>query len=162
MGIAGQSASYLGSDRYHSPQVLDEAGEAVPLSPSALDAKPLRDVTHLPGCSRDDRTLDKLVDKNTVTCDDKSMWLAPFTTGASHTLHIQLPTRMKLRGLRLWNYNKTSDDTYRGVRWMAVTLDGADVVPPTPVGNMPHCAAPMVGRHVAVPARMQCSRLSHV
>lgn len=48
--------------------------------------------------------------------EDEHMWLIPFSSGAEHRLTIQLPTEHTLTGLRVWNYNKSPEDTYRGVR----------------------------------------------
>ena len=43
------------------------------------------------------------------------MWLIPYTDGESHTLQIHLSQPHDIAGVRLWNYNKSAEDTYRGV-----------------------------------------------
>ena len=47
---------------------------------------------------------------------DEHMWLIPFTEGQNHTMTIDLGERRRLLGLRVWNYNKSQEDTFRGVR----------------------------------------------
>ena len=47
---------------------------------------------------------------------DEHMWLVPFTEGQNHTVTITFPQETLVSGLRLWNYNKSAEDTYRGVR----------------------------------------------
>ena len=44
------------------------------------------------------------------------MWLIPFTEGETHKVQIDFGRKIELSGLRLWNYNKSPEDTYRGVR----------------------------------------------
>ena len=44
------------------------------------------------------------------------MWLIPFTDGQDHLLTVDLGQPTPLIGLRVWNYNKSIDDTFRGVR----------------------------------------------
>ena len=57
----------------------------------------------------------RLVDGVNVTTDDQHMWLAPLTPGTQHTLTLTLDTPTALSALRVWNYNKSAEDTYRGV-----------------------------------------------
>lgn len=50
-----------------------------------------------------------------VTSADEHMWLIPFTSGEDHLLTMTFPNVTEVTGLRLWNYNKSPEDTYRGV-----------------------------------------------
>lgn len=50
------------------------------------------------------------------------MWLIPFTEGQDHLLTIDLGRTTPLVGIRVWNYNKSTDDSFRGVREIA-TVD---------------------------------------
>ena len=50
-----------------------------------------------------------------ITNDDENMWLIPFTENEDHWLRIHLPEPQHISGLRFWNYNKSAEDTYRGV-----------------------------------------------
>ncbi len=43
------------------------------------------------------------------------MWLIPFTEGESHWLRIDFDAETELAGMRIWNYNKNPEDTFRGV-----------------------------------------------
>jgi hypothetical protein len=114
-----------------------------PLVPSMLQAEP-KDINvvscavrgshavviHRPqdGHSGDPRTLDKLTDGATMTCDDNHMWLIPFNAGERHWLRIRLPRALPIVGLELFNYNKSPDDASRGVRCARITLDGKPVL----------------------------------
>ena len=43
------------------------------------------------------------------------MWLIPFAEGEDHLVMIDLGREVQTSGLRIWNYNKSPEDTYRGV-----------------------------------------------
>lgn len=45
------------------------------------------------------------------------MWLIPFSPGLDHVVRIHFDRAQSIAGLRLWNYNKSPEDTYRGVSW---------------------------------------------
>jgi len=94
--------------------------------------------------------VDKLVDGTNNTMDDIHMWLAPVKRqlsasaasaassaagGTGHAvdwdtlpeaarpynvLSVRLPAATALAGLRVWNYNKSPQDTARGVKRMLV------------------------------------------
>lgn len=44
------------------------------------------------------------------------MWLIPFSPGLDHVVTIHFNKAESIAGLRFWNYNKSPEDTYRGVR----------------------------------------------
>eukprot|EP00644_Phytophthora_capsici_P011977 jgi/Phyca11/106158/e_gw1.12.915.1 len=44
------------------------------------------------------------------------MWLVPFEAEAVPEVRVELKTAQYFYGLRLWNYNKSPEDTYRGVK----------------------------------------------
>jgi hypothetical protein len=86
------------------------------------------------GHSGDQRTVDKLVDGTNVTTDDLHMWLIPFSSSqaggprgfapdrGSHVLRIRLPSAAWIAGITVYNYNKSPDDTHRGVKHIALAL----------------------------------------
>jgi len=43
------------------------------------------------------------------------MWLAPYTTGGDHVITVSLKTPAMVAGILVWNYNKSPEDTRRGV-----------------------------------------------
>ena len=47
---------------------------------------------------------------------DEHMWLIPFADGQEHIVTVDFGSVVQMSGLRLWNYNKSPEDTYRGVR----------------------------------------------
>ncbi|CAF1618828.1 unnamed protein product [Rotaria magnacalcarata] len=94
----------------------------------SFDARP-RDVTVLPDCKNDVQTLDKLFDGENLTCDDNHMWLCPFNKKDKVRIIITLSVSKKLHGLRIWNYNRSSEDTYRGVKRLHVQLNDKIISP---------------------------------
>jgi hypothetical protein len=117
------------------------------LSARNLFARP-RDINGDDGSGDDPRTLDKLLDPVNVTTDDTHMWLFPFTPtdpeivwgadaggqGAgeghdrdAHILQVDLGREEHIVGLTVYNYNKSPEDTLRGVRHVAVDVDGRAV-----------------------------------
>lgn len=56
-----------------------------------------------------------MINGNNVTCSDENMWLIPFNEGQNHELTITFSQALMMAGLRVWNYNKSPEDTYRGV-----------------------------------------------
>ncbi|CAF3038620.1 unnamed protein product [Rotaria socialis] len=94
----------------------------------SYDARP-RDVTILKSNVNDVRTLDKLFDGENVTCQDYHMWLCPFSRKEKVRITISLNTSKKMHGLRIWNYNKSVDDTYRGVKRLHVQLNDKIISP---------------------------------
>ena len=87
-----------------------------------LSASPW-DLTEM-GCYDDYRTPDKLLNGINDTTDDRNMWLIPFTVGGRHTVSIDMKSNCKVAGMTVWNYNKSSEDTLRGARKVAVLVDG--------------------------------------
>ncbi|XP_028825921.1 protein KIAA0556 isoform X2 [Denticeps clupeoides] len=110
-------------------EVVGKQGQSIQLDLSMATASPC-DLNDLPEHTNDLRTIDKLIDGENITMEDKHMWLIPYTPGSDHTVTIQLPSPHVLTGLRIWNYNKSPEDTYRGVKVMHVALDNALVSPP--------------------------------
>ncbi|XP_038938819.1 katanin-interacting protein isoform X6 [Rattus norvegicus] len=109
-------------------EVVGKDGEALPIQPQQLSASP-RDLNDLPEYSDDSRTLDKLIDGMNITTEDEHMWLIPFSPGLDHVVMIHFDRAQSIAGLRLWNYNKSPEDTYRGVKIAHVSLDGLCVSP---------------------------------
>lgn len=48
---------------------------------------------------------------------NSQMWLIPFTAGSDHLLTISFTQPTALSGIKIYNYNKSLEDTARGVRW---------------------------------------------
>ena len=59
-----------------------------------------------------------------MTMSDEHMWLIPFTEGQDHLLTIDLGRVTPLVGIRVWNYNKSTDDSFRGVSEISVIPGG--------------------------------------
>lgn len=110
-------------------EVVGKDGESLPLDLSIMAASP-RDVNDLPDYVHDLRTLDKLIDGINITTDDQHMWLIPFSNGELHTLTITFNTVQTIAGLRIWNYNKSPEDSYRGVKVIHMFMDDVAISPP--------------------------------
>jgi hypothetical protein len=68
-------------------------------------------------------SISRLFDNNNVTCDDQHMWLCPFRAKERIRVTIILNESKHLYGLRIWNYNKSSDDIHRGVNFNMESID---------------------------------------
>ena len=62
----------------------------------------------------------RLIDGVTITLSDEHMWLVPYTENGNHVLTIELGRTVEMIGLRFWNYNKSIEDTYRGVSYQGL------------------------------------------
>ncbi|XP_061823519.1 katanin-interacting protein isoform X2 [Nerophis lumbriciformis] len=109
-------------------EVVGKDGEGLPLDLSIMAASP-RDLNDLPKYDHDLRTLDKIIDGHNITMDDHHMWLIPFSYGEAHTLTISFPHTQTIAGLRIWNYNKSPEDSYRGVKVIHVIMDDVVISP---------------------------------
>ena len=100
-------------------EVLDETGAVIPIDPKNLDANP-RDMNSIQGHGSDHRTLDKLINGVNNTTSDENMWLIPYNSGESHTITIDLGRIFKISAIRFYNYNKSPEDSLRGVRKLSI------------------------------------------
>ena len=57
----------------------------------------------------------RLLNGVNVTMSDENMWMIPYEDGNAHYLKINFNEPTIVTGLRIWNYNKSLEDTYRGV-----------------------------------------------
>ncbi|KAJ8245822.1 hypothetical protein GJAV_G00260670 [Gymnothorax javanicus] len=110
-------------------EVVGKEGQSLLVDGSMVEASP-RDLNELPQYGQDLRTLDKLFDGHNITTEDEHMWLIPFSDGGAHELAVHFEKIQTVAGLRIWNYNKSHEDTYRGVKVMHVTLDDMVISPP--------------------------------
>jgi hypothetical protein len=51
------------------------------------------------------------------------MWLIPFNKGEKHTITIDLGKSYTISAVRFYNYNKSDEDTLRGVKQLIMWLD---------------------------------------
>lgn len=109
-------------------EVVGKGGQALPVALDQISASP-RDLNDLAEYMDDSRTLDKLIDGINITMEDDHMWLIPFSLGEDHRLIIQFRKAEVIVGLRIWNYNKSPEDTYRGAKVVHVSLDGVSISP---------------------------------
>ncbi|GAB1610533.1 protein KIAA0556-like, partial [Argonauta hians] len=110
-------------------EVFGSDKEPIPVNMNMISAEP-SDLHALPGHENDVRTLDKLINGTNVTNSDDNMWLIPFTPGKPHIVCFEFPQPVTIAGIRIWNYNKNPEDTYRGAKIVHVNIDGHIVSPP--------------------------------
>ncbi|UJR14999.1 hypothetical protein I4U23_001976 [Adineta vaga] len=92
------------------------------------DARP-RDITVLSNYTNAVQKLENLFDSENVTCHPNHMWLCPFNRNDRVRIMITLSVSKKLHGLRIWNYNQSPDDTYRGIKRLHVQLNDKIISP---------------------------------
>lgn len=93
--------------------------------------------------NHDPRTIEKILDGYNHTCDELHSWLAPFQRGENHFIYIEFDYPTSISMLRLWNYNATRIHSYRGARYVEMTLDGKFIFKGE-IGQAPGCAASVV------------------
>ncbi|KAJ1448865.1 hypothetical protein M885DRAFT_412496, partial [Pelagophyceae sp. CCMP2097] len=108
----------------HGIEAFDELGR--PVQVESVQADP-PSINVLPEYSADPRTADKLVDGVNATCDELHAWLAPYDSTAEHSISLMFARTVSLSMLRIWNYNKSRAHSYRGVRGLRASLDGAAI-----------------------------------
>ncbi|XP_077358745.1 katanin-interacting protein isoform X2 [Festucalex cinctus] len=109
-------------------EVVGKDGEGLPLDLTIMTASP-GDLGDLPEYGHGLHSLEKLIDGHNITTDDHHMWLIPFSYGEPHTVTIAFPQTQTIAGLRIWNYNKSSEDSYRGVKVLHVIMDDLAISP---------------------------------
>lgn len=57
----------------------------------------------------------RLLNGDNVTMNDENMWLIPFDEEATQYMKVNFPHPTTVTGIRIWNYNKSLEDTCRGV-----------------------------------------------
>lgn len=83
----------------------------------------------IPGHGEDHRTLEKMFNGKDNTTDDRNMWLIPFNKGENHTITIDFGKTRTISGIRIYNYNKSLEDTLRGVKQIIIRVDDKLVTP---------------------------------
>jgi len=104
--------------------IFDKGGHLVKLSntENQIWANPA-DINVLPEYDNDPRTVDNLLDGVNHTCDDLHAWLAPFTGGQNHFIHVEFDEPTVISMIRIWNYNKNRIHSYRGARYIEMSFD---------------------------------------
>ena len=105
-------------------EIFDHNGHPVKVTnpDSQIYADPA-DINTLPEYDSDPRTVDNLLDGTNHTCDDLHAWLTPFTAGADHFIWIDFDEPTAICMIRVWNYNKSRIHSYRGARYVEISLD---------------------------------------
>ena len=95
-----------------------------------LNAKP-RDMNAIPGYSDDKRVIGNLINKNNNTTKDENMWMVPFIKGQNHFIYFTFTEPKRISGIRVWNFNKSIEDSYRGAKMITIAADNCLITPQT-------------------------------
>jgi hypothetical protein len=113
-------------------EVIGSDGRPIlPALVESLTANP-RDLNSTPGYEGDLRRLENLLSGSQGSCDDTKMWLAPFAGGAhgrhgTNVVELEFKESVEVSGIRVWNYNKDWDSSFRGARSVRIEADGVPI-----------------------------------
>lgn len=102
-------------------EFFDEKGDLISLEADDLNAKP-RDVKTEQG-NFDKRIIENLVDGHNLTTESGHMWLTPYQQSAPAFLYISFGQKRKISGMRVWNYNQSEHDSFRGIKKVELVAD---------------------------------------
>lgn len=90
--------------------------------------------------------LRRLVDGQNQTNDPANMFLMPFSHlihgGSCSSLQVDLGQATPIQGFKIWNYNASLDDSYRGLRRASILMDGVLWTPNRAQTLQPALASP--------------------
>lgn len=132
-------------------EVLGPNGR-IHINRSDLKAQP-ESLNCIQGHSNDPRTLDKLLNGLNQTTEDVNMWLIPFVKNSEPYLHITLTEKQEICGLKIWNYNKSYEDTSRGAKLIRIFVDDQAVSGEIALRKAPGHNLLDFGQEISIPAR---------
>lgn len=77
----------------------------------------------------DSERLIRLIDGVNITMDEEHMWSCDYVDIEMLTLCVHFTQPQNITSLRIWNFNKSTEDTYKGVKLITVQLDGRMISP---------------------------------
>eukprot|EP01063_Lacrimia_lanifica_P006965 TRINITY_DN14412_c0_g2_i1.p1 TRINITY_DN14412_c0_g2~~TRINITY_DN14412_c0_g2_i1.p1 ORF type:complete len:826 (+),score=273.30 TRINITY_DN14412_c0_g2_i1:108-2585(+) len=104
-------------------EFYDEYGVLIDVEARQVDGDPAS-INVLPDYTNDPRVVQNLVNGVCRTCDDRHLWLAPYTRGGDHIIRVDFGRSVTLSMVRFWNYNKGRTHASRGVRDVTISLNG--------------------------------------
>ena len=102
-------------------EFYDDKGLIIPLTTEMINANP-RDVKTEQG-NGDKRVLENLLNGINLTSDISDMWLTPFSLHGKQFLYFNFGDKKRVSGMKVWNYNASPEDSYRGVKKIEVIAD---------------------------------------
>ena len=109
-------------------EILQNDFSPVKIEESWIDANP-RDMNSIPGYTGDLRVLENLINGYNNSVVDKDIWLIPYTAGEDHVIKFKFPKPIEIKGIKLYNYNKSKEDSLRGARTVVIKSDGKLLTP---------------------------------
>lgn len=84
----------------------------------SIKAEPA-DMNSMHGVQGDKRVATNLINNYNQTTNEAYMWMIPFTSSSkSHVIQLNLEESQPVTSIRIWNYNKSHEDSFRGVKYL--------------------------------------------
>ena len=109
-------------------EILQNGLSPIKIKTDWIDANP-RDMNSIPGYSGDLRVLENLINSYNNSVVDKDIWLIPYTAGENHVIKFKFPESIEIKGIKLFNYNKSKEDSLRGARTVIIKSNGKFLTP---------------------------------
>lgn len=71
----------------------------------------------------DKRVLENLIKGDRCSTDPNTLWISPFKQKDKQLIYIDFGGRQKVSGMRIWNYNTTEEESYRGAKKIEIIAD---------------------------------------
>ena len=95
-------------------QILGKDFEPVPLS--------FHTIKHC-AATNAESTVERLLGDTNITTSELHMWCVPYSPKRKCTIEISFVQATLITGFRVWNYNLSFEDTYKGVKEVRVDID---------------------------------------
>jgi hypothetical protein len=102
-------------------EFYDEEKKPIRLTADSFNAQPRDLKTELQ--NNDKRILENLLNGDNQSCEPFDMWLTPFTKHGKVFLYVNFGSKRKITGMRVWNYNQSEQDSYRGAKKIEIMAD---------------------------------------
>ena len=73
--------------------------------------------------SSDPRVLENILNDDNDTTESSKMWLSPYSQTSKQFLYFNFQSKVKLKYMRVWNYNGGLEDSFRGAKKLIITAD---------------------------------------
>lgn len=102
-------------------EFYDENKQAIRLTADCINAKPRDLKSELQ--NNDKRILENLINGDNQSCEPYDMWLTQFSKHTKAFLYVNFGEKRKISGMRVWNYNQSESDSYRGIKKLEILAD---------------------------------------
>ncbi|XP_076816386.1 katanin-interacting protein-like [Clavelina lepadiformis] len=71
--------------------------------------------------------INRLLDDTNVTMAANHMWMSTFKEAGPQKIEINFVQAVQVTGLRVWNYNESFEDSFKGAKEVEISLDGRSI-----------------------------------